>query len=169
VTQLVDKTCQETVWLTPPEILEPIRTYFDGAIMLDPATEQNNPTGAAYYLTTAGLENSWARYGDVFVNPPYGRDLSKWCEKIGNEARARAQIVALLPGQRFETRYVQEHLLIPELTALCFVRKRVRFLRKDGTRAPNNPYGSILWIFNGDFERAREKLVCVGKTVKVQV
>jgi len=169
---LVDKTCVETCYLTPPEILEPIREYFGGQIDLDPATEPNNPTSANRWLMADGLVSEWT--GRVFVNPPYGRELSRWCEKIGHEARARAglravQIVALLPGQRFETKYVQEHLLIPELTAICFIRRRVKFLRKDGTRAPNNPYGSMLWIYNGCLADARHFLGPLGAVVETGV
>jgi len=31
-----DKTCKETVWLTPESILDPVRRYFGGQIPLDP-------------------------------------------------------------------------------------------------------------------------------------
>lgn len=150
---MIDKSCHSTVYITPPLILDLVREYFGGTIYLDPATEPGNPTGAQFFFTEAdnGLIQDWDH--PVFVNPPYGRVLQEWAEKIGLEAARGTNIVALLPGQRFETAYWQEHILRPELAAIVFIRRRVPFLRPDGTRAVGNPYGSMLYVFNGSQSR----------------
>jgi hypothetical protein len=171
---LVDKTCREMVYITPPYILEPVREYFGGHIDVDPATEDNNPTGARRAWFTEkedGLRHAWCAFGKrVFVNPPYGRELRAWVGKISREAEYGTHIVALLPGQRFETGYWQEHVLEScHLTAVVFIRRRVAFLRPDGQKAKGNPYGSMLYVFNGDEERAARCFAGIGLVTKLSV
>lgn len=161
---LTDKTCRETVWLTPPPVLDAIRGFFRGPIGLDPATEPSNPTDAEYYYTRVndGLTIPWQ--GPVFVNPPYGKELMPWVIKITDEAKTVTPIVALLPGQRFETLVWQERLLPhPNLYAICFIRGRLKFLRPSGEVAKSNPYGSMLYIFDvNPHARNWEALAALG-------
>lgn len=174
MSNMVDKGCLDTVYLTPPEILEPVKKYFGGQIGLDPATEKDNPTGAQEFFYENmlgegidGLVAPWSWYDLVFVNPPYGRALREWVEKIGEEVKYNLPLVALLPGQRFETEWWQRCLIVPELTAVVLIRRRVKFLRRDGTRAKSNPYGSMLYIFNGDVARAVKYFGHLGKVIGV--
>lgn len=166
-----DKTCRSTTYLTPPRILDAVRRYFQEEIDLDPATEPDNPTGAATFYTGDPLDGlkavwSWPHpKGNirVFLNPPYGRELKTWTAKLYWEAHkkftqnpAQAQmlppvVLALLPGQRFEQLYWQQYVFNRSLTGFCMVRKRVNFLRPDGTPAKGNPYGSFVYLYNGDF------------------
>ena len=164
---LIDKTCNSRVWITPERILGPVREYFaPRGIELDPATEPNNPTGASQFFTPRedGLSKRWA--GNVYLNPPYGREIREWAEKLHREAEAGAHVVALLPPTRTETQYWQDHILIPQLTGVCYVRKRVSFLRTDGTPAKNNTYSSILLVYNGDWRRLGECFGELGKCMK---
>lgn len=161
---MIDKECRETVYITPLEILDPVRAYFGGQIALDPATEYNNPTGAELFYTEEddGLRRPW--YNGVFVNPPYGRVLQKWTAKIASEATRGRRIVALLPGQRFETKYWQSNILTVDLDAIVFLRSRVKFLRPDGSLATSNPYGSMLYIFNaGNTDEIQKHFGHLGK------
>ena len=154
--KLLDKTCQSTEWWTPPEILEPVRQFFGGPIQFDPATHPSNPTRASKFLCAHGLEARWPLGLKTFINPPYGGQLLRWVEKIVNvSVLSNRPIVALLPGQRFETRVWQEVLLpASALSAVVFIQGRVKFLRPDGRRAKSNPYGSMLYLFNvNDDER----------------
>ena len=147
MTNLVDKQAKHLDYLTPPEILEPVRKYFGGLIPLDPATTNDNPTQASTFMTLAddGLSMPWNR--PVFVNPPYGRELRKWCDKIYLVATNNAtEILALLPVSRTEQQYMQD--MMRRAINVCWIRKRVQFLRPDGTRAKSNPYASAIWGFN---------------------
>lgn len=147
----VDKTCRHTEWQTPERILRPVRRYGRG-IGLDPATAPNNPTGARSFYTKDddGLALPWGGHGLVFVNPPYGRELRRWVAKIHTEAVLGAEIVALLPGQRFEQAYWQTNLFIEQLTALVAVRGRLDFTIPGRSAKGSNPFGSFLYIFNGN-------------------
>lgn len=167
---LVDKSCQSTVYITPDYILDPVRSYFGGKILMDPATEPDNPTLAHEFYTKEhnGLVSDWGRAG-IFVNPPYGKELALWTQAIWLHGRAGAEIVALLPGQRFETAYWQQNILSVPLRAICFLRKRVSFLRPDGTKAKGNPYGSMLYGFNVNLERFSIAFRHLGKCVEFQL
>ncbi len=154
----VDKGCRSIEFWTPPLILEPVRAYFTAlgnkGIEVDPATDASNPTGAGAYITADqdGLTRNWhAPGGSCFVNPPYGTAIRAWVAKIGEEAARGVRIVALLPGQRFEQGYWQRNLFTGDLTALVAVRKRIAFLRPDGTAQKGNPYGSFLYVYNGSW------------------
>lgn len=155
---LNDKGCRSIDWWTPPLVLEPVRAYFralgHNGIELDPATDASNPTRACVFFTAErdGLSVVWGHERtSVFVNPPYGKAIRAWVAKIGSEAARGLRIVALLPGQRFEQGYWQRNLFTEHLTALVAVRKRIAFLRPDGTAQKGNPYGSFLYVYNGSW------------------
>jgi site-specific DNA-methyltransferase (adenine-specific) len=162
-----DKTCDYTEWRTPERILEPVREYMGGQIRLDPATSEDNPTCAQDWYTPLddGLVQEW--YAPAFVNPPYGKVIRDWVAKIAEEAARGVEIIALLPGQRFEQQYWQDHVFCEQLTAMCMVRKRLAFIKPDGIPAKGNPYGSFLYLYNGSwspFSRTFEK---VGTCVRI--
>lgn len=178
----VDKVCADVEWWTPPEALEPIKRFMSAfcgtnpLTFLDPATDESNPTGATKFYTKAddGLALPWTGENMprcVFVNPPYGKELREWVRKINEEAQKGAMIVALLPGQRFEQAYWQDNLFTYWLSGICFIRKRVRFIRgASGVRAKSNPYGSMLWIFNAGAYRGsalmQEHLTALGVVIE---
>ena len=163
---MIDKECKETIYLTPEKILEPVRRFFGGEILLDPATQPENPTGAVSFYTEKdnGLIQPWS--DGTFVNPPYGRVLQEWCSKIHWEADAGKKIVALLPGQRFETRYWQDHIIITPLRGIVLIKGRVPFLRPDGTPAKSNPYGSMLYVYNVRYDEIFASFGHLGKILK---
>ena len=172
-------------WKTPPELLECVRAYFGGQIPFDPATTPDNPTGAREFCAGVpgrlfsqgtnlfarcnGLEVRWdltvanrIRSG-VFVNPPYGRELRAWLQKIADEAELGVEIVALLPCSRFEQLYFQEALAVAN--ALCLVRGRVKFISAlDGKPVGGNPYASMFVGWNVDYGRWARAFLPVGMT-----
>lgn len=173
---MVDKGCASVDFWTPERILVPVRLYFrrlgsEFGIELDPATAPSNPTGAVHFFTpeTDGLSRSWAiapgGRTHVFVNPPYGAALYLWVPKIAREAEAGHNIVALLPGQRFDQAYWQEHLFTPRLTAICFVVGRIPFITPRGDVVTGNPYGSMLYVYNGRWDAAVEAFAPLGLCV----
>ena len=189
-----DLQCKETVYITPDLLLDPTRTYFGGRIPLDPATELHNPTKAEVYcvspedapapleqlslapdeaplLLVDGLQVPWSDYDGVFLNPPYGKVLKTWCEKIYEETLLGAEILALLPaGPRFATRYFQEFIFNPGLDAILFVRGRVKFLRPNGdVTTGQNPYDSMVLGFNVDTDRFVESFKHLGAVVSTRV
>lgn len=154
----VDKSCKSVEFFTPPHVVALVRAYFLKStgvdlIDLDPATSEANPTGAASFFTGDphdGLLEPWTGHVAIFLNPPYGKELHKWTAKLHEETRFGAHVVALLPGQRFETAYWQRDVFNSRLSAICFIRGRLAFLDAAGEPQRSNPYGSMLYLYNGD-------------------
>lgn len=67
-------------WYTPPYLLE--RVYSVMSIDLDPASPFPPVVRCKKYFTVEddGLSKEW--FGNVFLNPPYGREISKWISKL---------------------------------------------------------------------------------------
>jgi phage N-6-adenine-methyltransferase len=73
-----------------------------------------------------------------------------WAAKIHAEARRGVELIALLPcGARFSTDYWQQHILIHELRAVCFVSGRIAFIDgRTGRPGKGNNYDSMFYGFN---------------------
>jgi DNA N-6-adenine-methyltransferase (Dam) len=115
-----------TEYYTPQVYLDAAREVL-GPIELDPAScaQANRTVRAARYFTAEedGLAQEW--HGTVYMNPPYGRDCSKFVAKLvasyeqGNVTAA----ITLLSSYSSDVRWFQplySHLL-------CFVTGRIEF------------------------------------------
>jgi site-specific DNA-methyltransferase (adenine-specific) len=170
--KLPDKAARDLDYQTPEFILEPVRAYFGGVIPFDPATTPANPTKAASFCCPDdpsgygptgcdGLAAEWHHVGPTFVNPPYGREMRKWLAKIAAEAKAGAEIIALLPVNRTEQGYMHE--VLARASCVCWIRKRVAFIRPStGLPARGNPYASMLLGFNVNCPRFWDAFRWVG-------
>ena len=178
--KIVRLACNNVVWLTPDHILDAVRKYFGGRIPLDPATEPNNPTDAEFYgcefkihndrCLGNGLAINWSKFDGIFVNPPYGKVIRRWCKRIYEEANNGAKILALLPaGARFSTQYFQDYILSNKLNAMCFIRGRVKFKNgKNMKTFDNNPYDSIIYGYNVDTPKFCKCFQSLGKVLTIK-
>lgn len=67
---------------TPDVVIKTVLSCFDNHIDLDPCSNLGVPNIPAKHHYTSkddGLKQAW--WGNVFVNPPYGRVMSKWVDK----------------------------------------------------------------------------------------
>ena len=81
---------------------------------------------------------------NVFVNPPYGRELSKWVEKCYNESLdSNGKIVMLIPA-RTDTRYF--HKYIYHKSEIRFLKGRIKFLQ-NGEALNSAPFPSMVVIY----------------------
>jgi len=144
----------DITWQTPPEIWQAVLdrlgiSQFD----LDPCSP-SDCTGAipcADRFTQAddGLFRSWGARGDVvWVNPPYGRALTDWIDKMITESARGVRVIALVPA-RTGTGWWHRSIVAggkPE-----FLKGRLRFLGKDGVPGDPAPFDSaLLWFGCGD-------------------
>jgi len=88
-------------WYTPGNILERVVRLF-GRIDLDPCSnvgKPNVPAAKHYTWADDGLQQPWA--GRVYMNPPYGREIDDWVQKLAEEYEAGNVIeaVALVPAR----------------------------------------------------------------------
>lgn len=125
--------CENTKveWLTPPELVKKLG-HFD----LDPCSPINPPFLHAennFTVIDDGLKKEWI--GRVYLNPPYGRGMELWLEKLKNHGNGIALIFA-----RTETKCFFEHIW-NDADALLFVKGRIKFYHISGKQAgtPNAP------------------------------
>lgn len=141
----------DVTWQTPPEIWQAVLdrlgiTQFD----LDPCSPADCSTGAipcADRFTQAdnGLSRSWGERGDVvWVNPPYGRALTTWIDKMIAEATRGVRVIALVPAR---TGTAWWHRALDAGGKPEFLKGRLRFLGKDGVPGDPAPFDSALIWF----------------------
>ena len=115
-------------WNTPEPVLKLVRRI--DKIRLDPCSNGGSIVGAAveWSVEVNGLAQPWTsrRKGLVYVNPPYGRAVGDWIEKIRHEASAGVEVVALLPA-RTDAKWWHQHVF-QTAAAVCFWKGRLSFL-----------------------------------------
>ncbi|HSV98974.1 MAG TPA: DNA N-6-adenine-methyltransferase [Sedimentisphaerales bacterium] len=116
-------------WNTPATIIEPVLRVL-GTIDIDPCSNSNvNPNIPAklqYTKQDDGLAQPWQ--GRVYMNPPYGRDIAAWVERLHDTYQAGqvSEAIALLPA-RTDTQWFRFLRSYPR----CFVTGRLRFSDSD--------------------------------------
>lgn len=114
-------------WYTPPELFEALALTFD----LDPAAPPGGvpwvPAARHFSRADDGLTRPW--HGRVWLNPPYGRDIGQWMDRLAQHGDGVALTFA-----RTETKWFRRAFAVA--TALCFIEKRLRFVAEDGQVAP---------------------------------
>lgn len=154
-------------WLTPPEILAAL-----GPFDLDPCTPDVMPWATAarrYTEADDGLAQPWC--GRVWLNPPYGKALSRWLARMADHDHGTALIFARTETAAF-FRYVWERA-----GAALFLQGRLHFHLPDGTRAAANSGAPSVLVAYGlhDVDALAEcgidgafvPLSCIGQTVAV--
>jgi hypothetical protein len=116
--------CEDTKveWLTPPDLVKKLG-FFD----LDPCSPIDAPFLHAknnFTINEDGLKRKWT--GRVYLNPPYGRGMEKWIEKLKNHGNGIALIFA-----RTETKCFFDHIW-NDADALLFVKGRIKFYHITG-------------------------------------
>ena len=115
-----EKTTVE--WLTPPDLVKRL-----GEFDLDPCTPINPPFVHAktnFTVNDDGLTKSW--FGRVYMNPPYGKGMETWIEKLKNHGNGIVLIFA-----RTETKCFFNHIWY-DANAILFVKGRIKFYNIDG-------------------------------------
>lgn len=115
-------------WVTPPEIFDPLHEEFD--FDLDAAADEETAR-LPRYLRDALTLDEWP--GErIWLNPPYGAKLEPFVRAAARQADLKKLIVALIPF-RCQAAWWHESVIGRAIQVRC-IRKRVRFLRPDGTR-----------------------------------
>jgi len=105
-----------------------------------------------HYLSPEMDGLSWDWRGMCWMNPPYGREISKWVEKASKSASESYEttVVCLLPA-RTDTRWWHEYIWDEKLhrprrgVEIRYVRGRLKF----GGSKNGAPFPSAVVIFHG--------------------
>lgn len=128
-------TTGNETWLTPRWVLDELG-HFD----LDPCSPMTRPWDAAdihYTIEDDGLLMPWDDHR-VWLNPPYGRKMRIWMEKMGLHGNGIALVF-----NRTETKAFQD-VIYPSCYSLLHVRGRIRFCDINGNPASSGVAPSVL-------------------------
>ena len=146
----MDKTTQETMfssksneWETPQDFYEQLNRSF--SFTLDPCCSKTTAKCENYFTAEDdGLKQDWEGHR-VFMNPPYGRQISKWIENAHNEGnKVGTTVVCLIPA-RTDTKYWHKHCM--KASEIYFVKGRLKFGGKDKNNSA--PFPSAVVVFRG--------------------
>jgi len=132
-------TSDSCEWYTPQNIID-VTLKVLGNIDLDPCsnsfTYPNIPASQHFTKEVNGLSKNWI--GKVYMNPPYGREIKEWVEKLhqgfsnGNVTEA----IALTPA-RTDTQWFYALRNFPR----CFIKGRLKF--SGGEEDNSAPFPSV--------------------------
>lgn len=138
-------------WETPEWLLERLHSVF-GRFDLDPCSPSKDRrrcrVRARVRFTVEDDALSLAWFGNVFVNPPYGRELGAWTAKARAEFESGSvdTLVALVPA-RTDTNWWHRDII--PFGTVFFLRGRLRF----GDGQQSAPFPSALVVFGGNSEQ----------------
>lgn len=117
-------------WATPKGLYKELDKEFH--FNDDPCPLQSN---------TNGLDRKWGT--SVFLNPPYGREISKWLSRaVLNSRWHNSTVVCLIPS-RTDTKWW--HDFVMQAKEIRFIKGRLRF----GNAKNSAPFPSCIVIFRG--------------------
>jgi len=115
-------------WKTPKALYDKLNKEFN--FDFDPCPETP---------TFDGLEIEWKDRN--YVNPPYGKEIPKWCKKAYEESLKGKLVVMLIPS-RTDTRWWHDYIM--KADEIRFIKGRLCF---DDCKSPA-PFPSAIVIFN---------------------
>jgi site-specific DNA-methyltransferase (adenine-specific) len=132
-------------WTTPQWFIELVRSV--RPIALDPCANQYTRWGRVNIIAEMdGFSRHWAAYcggedpGLVFVNPPYGREIERWVEKMATQAKVGCEILGLLPA-RVDAGWCHDHVF---RTADAYLLWRGRIQFENGPPEGENKGSSVM-------------------------
>ena len=138
-------------WATPQDLFDKLDKEFNFDI--DVCADATNAKCKRYYsIEDDALSKTWKGY--CFMNPPYGREISKWVQKAYESSGANsfspislgeATVVCLLPS-RTDTKWWHDYVM--KADTVKFIKGRLKF---DGHKN-SAPFPSAIVIF-GNYPR----------------
>jgi hypothetical protein len=116
---------------TPQDFLESVREVFGDIPDLDPCSNSHETPNVKarrhYTVEDDGLKQPWG--GRVFMNPPYGREVPAWIEKVRREWESGqvTELIALLPS-RTDTEWFNALTVDTDDAVICFLSGRLTFI-----------------------------------------
>jgi len=138
-----------------------VRDLFGGRIDLGPCSNSheapNVPALVHFARVGDGLSREWS--GRVYLNPPYGKGIGTWIEKVREEHEAgRVTAAVVRVKAATNTRWFR---VLSERYPRCEVAGRLKF---SGCKAPA-PFPSVLFYLGGEVQRFAEVFARFGVIV----
>ena len=123
---------------TPQEFFNKLNDEFNFTVDVC-ATPENAKCKSFYTKQDDGLSQNCS--GNVWMNPPYGREIGLWMAKASEAAKAGATVVCLVPA-RTDTAWWHEHVIKHEVR---FIKGRLKF----GGAKNSAPFPSAVVVMRG--------------------
>lgn len=127
-------TSNTDLWATPQYFFDCLNEEF--GFTLDVCANKDNAKCDKYYTKEQdGLAQRWE--GNCWMNPPYGREIGKWCERAFNSG---VLVVGLLPA-RTDTKWFHDYIY--GKAEIRFIKGRLKF----GDAKNSAPFPSMVVIW----------------------
>jgi site-specific DNA-methyltransferase (adenine-specific) len=139
-------------WETPLELFKKFNDIYD--FQLDAAATKENALCPNFFSKEFdALQQNWAPYGKVWLNPPYGRQIGKFIKKAYEESVKGCIVVCLIPA-RTDTKWWYDY--VTKSSEIIFITGRIKFINKtlpsyksDGNfKTSPAPFPSAIVIFD---------------------
>lgn len=150
---------------TPSGYIELARTVM-GSIDIDPASsdiaQQWIKAETFYTIQDNGLDKTWN--GNLWLNPPYGRYISLWTEKVIQEFdQGNIQQAVILVRPASASAWYMD---LSKRFAKCETYRRICFINADGEAQKQPPHGNIFFYLGDNEQRFREVFSTIGVVSK---
>lgn len=126
------------MWSTPESFYRPYGEKYK--LKLDVCATHENAKCEKYFTEEVdGLGQDWTKWGNVWMNPPYGREIIKWMKKAYESSLEGVVVVCLVPA-RTDTKWWHEYAMNGEIE---FIRGRLKF----GNSKNSAPFPSAVVVF----------------------
>lgn len=137
-------------WETPDKVFLPLKEEF--GIEFDVCASNSNRKTKKYFdKQINGLQKEWSQAGRVvWMNPPYGNEITKWVRKAHEETKHGVTTVALLPA-RTDTSWF--HTYIKDRHEVRFLKGRIKFKEAKSSA----PFPSMIVVFKPEEKEGKIK------------
>jgi phage N-6-adenine-methyltransferase len=131
-------------WETPQEFFNAVNAEYNFALDVC-ATRLNAKCDRYYTKAEDGLSRPW--HGVCWMNPPSGREISRWVQKAYESSLDAGTVVVCLLPARTDTKWWHEYVAA-HARRVEFIRGRLKFRNgKNGAAKNSAPFPSALVVF----------------------
>lgn len=162
-------------WGTPPKYVNAVKCFFQGAIALDPCSNEFSIVKAENEFMLPyndGLAEEW-NYSTIYVNPPYGADRARgttikdWLLKCAyTHEKYDSEILALVPVATNTSHWKQS--VFGQARAICFLYDtRLKFLENGMDIGKGAPMSCAMIYWGREYNRFYQIFIEHGAVVDI--
>lgn len=139
-------TSNKDDWETPQDFFDRLNEQYH--FNWDLAANGDNQKCNNYFdKQQNSLAKNWGGLdGNLFLNPPYGRELKLWVKKASETQLKHNQYLVMLIPARTDTSYWHDYIF--NHAEIKFLRGRLKF-EVDGVSGDSAPFPSALVVYKG--------------------
>lgn len=150
---------------TPSGYIELARSVM-GSIDIDPASSETAQAWVKadtfYTIHDNGLDKAWT--GNLWLNPPYGKHISLWTEKVVqkfDQGNIKQAVLLVRPASASSW-----YMDLSKRFAKCETYRRICFINAKGEAQKQPPHGNVFFYLGDNEKRFRDMFGTVGVVSK---